>query len=231
VDTEEAKKTVLIVEGQPVMREGLKSMLLADDRFSSPITTGSPAEAIRWVSEQEPDLVIVDPELPGMNGRELSRALLSVRPGIPILMVDGEAQYQRISAAFKAGVRGYSVKESSLNVLMYGVSRVLRGECFLDGYATASVVQHMMKQEPSVGESDDFRYASLTFREKQVLQLLAAGFPHGEVADRLKISVKTVSNHRTNLMRKLDVRSYPQMVRYALHLGIVDPALWQPEQG
>jgi DNA-binding NarL/FixJ family response regulator len=217
------KTSVLILDPHTVMREGLKSMIGSHADWKVSVATGSTAEFRIRVAEQEPDLVIMDPELKDADGLSLSREIHRKYPDLPILLVGPEASYEKIVAAFRAGVRGYAVKDSSLPELLSGTRQVLEGAYFLDKYATRAVVLRLIdRKEPAApAEVEDERYTALTAREKEILCLLAEGYPNPAIAERLGISAKTVSNHRGKLMKKLRFRSYPDMLRYACRIGIV----------
>ncbi len=215
------KISVLILDPHPVMREGLKSMIESSKGWEVLAATGSTKEVRTCMAEEKPDLVIMDPELNDADGLSLSREIHRKYPDLPILLIGPEARYEKIVAAFRAGVRGYAVKDSSLPELRVGTRQVLEGAYFLDKYAAEAVVRKLIDQEEpaSVGMEDE-RYSSLTAREKEILCLLAEGYPNPAIAERLGISTKTVSNHRGKLKKKLRFRSYPDMIRYACGIGM-----------
>lgn len=219
--------SVLILDPQAVMREGLKSMIESTNGWEVSASTGSPEEFRSRMAEQKPDLVIMGPALSGADGLSLSREIHRKYPDLPILLIGSEAKSEKIVAAFRAGVQGYAVKDASLPELRAGTKQVLEGAYFLDRYATEAVVQKLIdRAEPAQAEMEDERYTSLTGREREILCLLAQGYANATIAGRLGISAKTVSNHRAKLMKKLRFRSYPEMLRYACRIGIVRESPW-----
>ena len=133
-----------------------------------------------------------------------------------------------LTAAFKAGARGYVVKESAAAKLLQALDLVARGEYFLDSSVSREVVQRLAVETGQAAPVSDRDYAALTPREQEIFRLLAEGHPPKAIAQRLCISQKTVENHRTNLMAKLNLHNSLELVRYAARLGLVDLDFWKP---
>ena len=220
------EKHILIVESNPVMREGLKSVVNRDDRFVVAADTGSPEKAHQLVDRTDPDLILIAVQLPGTDGIALTRQILAHRPQVRIMIVNMHPDVEQIRDALWAGAMGYAVKESTADRLLEGMERILEGEYYLDGYATRSVVERLVQSPSERVDTDDPVYDSLTEREREIFRLLAEGFSNGEVARHLNLQTKTVCNHRTNLMRKLSLKGYTDLVRYACRMRIVDPSKW-----
>jgi DNA-binding NarL/FixJ family response regulator len=132
-----------------------------------------------------------------------------------------------IVEAFQAGATGYIVKESASDRLIPGLETVLHGDYFLDSAISHAVVEKLLKSPLKESRVEDADYGSLTPREQEVMRLLAEGLAVREIAERLYISPKTVENHRSNLMRKLDLHNAIELVRYAARLGLIDVDLWK----
>jgi DNA-binding NarL/FixJ family response regulator len=131
-----------------------------------------------------------------------------------------------ITEAFQAGATGYVVKESATEKLVEGLEAVSKGEYFLDTSLSQKVVNKLVKSSARASDLDS-RYGSLTRREQEVLRLVVEGLSAKEIGDRLFISPKTVENHRTNIMNKLDIHSTMELVRYAAKLGLIDVDQWK----
>ncbi len=220
------KQRILIVEANPVMREGLKSVIGRDDRYEVAADTGSAEKAKRLIDRNEPDLVLAAVELSETDGITFTRDILSKQPQIRVMIVNMHPDIEQIRDALMAGAMGYAVKESSADRLLDGMQRVLEGEYYLDGHATRSVVKRLIESSSGRIEADDPAFSSLTEREQEIFRLLAEGYSNAEVAQQLNLQTKTVCNHRTNLMRKLSLKGYTDLVRYACRMRIVDPSKW-----
>ncbi|MCF8081357.1 MAG: response regulator transcription factor [Desulfobacterales bacterium] len=220
------EKRILIVEANPVMREGLKSVINRDARFVVAADTANPEKVHQLVDRIDPDLILIAVQLPGTDGIALTRQILAQKPQVPIMIVNMHPDIDQIRDALWAGAMGYAVKESTADRLLEGIERILEGEYYLDGYATRSVVERLIDSPSERVDTDDPAYASLTEREREIFRLLAEGFSNEEVARHLNLQAKTVCNHRTNLTRKLSIKGYTDLVRYACRMGVIDPAKW-----
>jgi DNA-binding NarL/FixJ family response regulator len=132
-----------------------------------------------------------------------------------------------ITRAFRAGATGYVTKESATERLLECLGSVLEGEYFMDPSLAHEVVENLMKSDEQQAKLIDAGYATLTMREKQVMCLLAEGLSPQQVAEKLCISRKTVENHRSNILSKLDLHSSVELVRYAVKFGLIDVTHWQ----
>ena len=122
---------------------------------------------------------------------------------------------------------GYVVKDSVTERLIEGLETIARGEYFLDSSLSGRVVERILGFPTKEAKMIDQKYASLSSREEQVLRLLAEGRSTKEIAEKLFISPKTVENHRTNIMEKLDLHNTLELIRYAVKIGLIDPDLWK----
>jgi len=221
------KKTVLIVDDHPLFREGLKSLISRNTRFEVVGEAGNGREGLRMAKKLKPDLVIVDISLPDKSGIDLTHDIRSLLPETRVMIVSMHSKIDYITEAFQAGATGYVVKESATDRLVQGLEAVSKGEYFLDTSLSHKVVNKLMEFPEKEAKITDARYETLTRREQQVMRLLAEGFSSKEIAEKLFISPKTVENHRTNIMSKLDLHSTMELVRYAVRLGLIDVDLWK----
>lgn len=199
---------VLLVEDHRLVREGLKLMLQSDDRFSIAAEATTLDEALAL--ETKTDLVIADLNLPDARGATTVAALRS-HFNVPILVVTGYAAGSEIANVFDAGATGFLLKGSSRQQLMEAAIAVARGERYLDPALGARLAEkdHRVKRP-------------LSQREVQVLRLLALGHTNAEIAQLLGVSPRTVEGHRTNVLRKLGLKTRADLVRYALDAGLID---------
>ena len=132
-----------------------------------------------------------------------------------------------IAEAFQAGATGYVVKESASERLLHALEYVSRGEYFLDSSVSQEVVKKLMESPAREAKITNAAYGTLTPREQEVMRLLAESLSAKQVAEKLFISPKTVENHRSNIMSKLDLHSTVELIRYAAKLGLIDVDLWK----
>jgi DNA-binding NarL/FixJ family response regulator len=221
------KKTILIVDDHPLVREGLESILKTAAEYEVVGQAGNAHDAIQMVKNLKPDLVLLDLGLPDKSGLEICREIRNISPPTRILIVSMHSKVDYIVKAFQAGATGYMTKESATERLLKGVEIVLNGEYFMDGAVSHTVVKKLMQTPEKEMKIADAGYDTLTSREQEVMVLLAEGYSAKETAAKLFISPKTVENHRTNIMSKLELHSTLELVRYAARLGIVDVDLWK----
>ncbi|MGB5746878.1 MAG: response regulator transcription factor [Desulfobacterales bacterium] len=221
------KKTILIVDDHPLVREGLDSILKTAAEYEVVGQAGNARDAIKIVKSLKPDLVLLDLGLPDKSGIELAREIRNISPPTRILIVSMHSKVDYIVKAFQAGATGYMTKESATERLLPGIEHVLNGEYFMDGGISHRVVEKLIQTPEKEMKISDGAYETLTPREQEIMVLLAEGYPAKEVAAKLFISPKTVDNHRTNIMNKLNLHSTLELVRYAARLGLVDVDLWK----
>jgi DNA-binding NarL/FixJ family response regulator len=222
-----SKKTIIIVDDHPLVREGLKSILKPAPEYEVLGQTGKARDAIQMVKHLKPDLVLLDLSLPDKSGLELCREIQKISPPTRILIVSMHSRVDYIVKAFQAGATGYMTKESATERLLHGVAQVLNWEYFMDGSVSHRVVEKLLKTPEKEMKITDAAYETLTPREQEVMVLLAEGNSAKEAAAKLFISPKTVENHRTNIMNKLGLHSTLELVRYGARLGLVDVDLWK----
>ena len=220
------KTRIVIIDDHPMFREGLKAIIARDHRYRVVGEADRARTGLARARELRPQVVIVDISLPDQSGIELTRDLRRHLPESRVLIVSMHARIDYIVDAFQAGALGYVVKDAASDRLLKGLETVSRGGYYLDRSVSHEVVEKLMK---STGPppSATGGYDALTPREQEVMRLLAEGFRVREIAARLFISPKTVENHRANLMRKLDIHSTIDLVRYAARLGLIDLDLWK----
>jgi two-component system response regulator NreC len=176
-------------------------------------------EAIRRVAELSPDVVLMDIEMPGMNGIEATRRIKADAPAAAVLALTMYEDDQYFFEMLRAGASGYVPKRAAPDELVSAIRAVSRGEVFLYPSLAGRLVQDYLRRGPA-GEGEP-PGDELTPREQEVLTLIAQGFSNNEIADQLVISAKTVDRHRENIMRKLNLHNRVDLVKYALRKGLI----------
>lgn len=220
-------KSVLIVDDHPLFREGLKYIIGRNERFKVVGEAENAAGALREAKKLNPDIVLVDISLPDKSGIQLTYELKKQQPQVMIMIVSMHSKIDYIAEAFQAGAKGYVAKESAAERLVQGLEAIVKGEFFLDSSVSLQVVENLMKFPVKEARITDAEYGALTPREQEIMRMLAEGVGPREIADKLCISPKTVENHRANIMKKLDLHSTMELVRYAAKLGLIDVDLWK----
>lgn len=220
-------KKIMIIDDHPLFREGLKAIIERDNRYKVIGEAGTGRQGIKMARELRPDLAVIDISLPDLNGIQVTQEMIDQLPKIKIMIVSMHSKIDYIAEAFQAGALGYVAKDSASDRLLQGIDCVLKGDYFLDSSVSHQVVEKLLQFPVKEAKIADSEYGSLTPREQEVMRLLAEGSAPKEIADKLCISPKTVENHRANIMKKLDIHSTMELVRYAARLGLIDVDLWK----
>jgi two-component system response regulator NreC len=211
---------LLLADDHAVVRSGLRMLLQAqpDMKIVGEAETGQ--EAIRRTDELRPDVVLMDIEMPGINGIEATRQIKQTAPATAVLALTMYEDDQYFFEMLRAGASGYVPKRAAPDELVSAIRAVSQGHVFLYPSLAGRLVQDYLQRDPALAQeppADD-----LTPREQEVLTLIAEGLSNNEIADRLVISAKTVDRHRENIMRKLNLHNRVDLVKYALRKGLID---------
>jgi len=221
------RKTVLIVDDHPLFREGLKSLLARHSSFEVIGEAGNGNDGLKKAKKLMPDLVVMDISLPDQSGIEVTSKIRSLLPETRVIVLSMHTKVDYITEAFRQGATGYVVKESATEKLLECLELVSKGEYFVDSSLSHRVVKSLLESDEKERKITDDGYNTLTPREQQVMRLLAEGHSTKQIAEKLFISAKTVENHRSNIMSKLEVHTIMELVRYAARLGLIDVDLWK----
>jgi DNA-binding NarL/FixJ family response regulator len=206
---------LVIIEDQTAIREMLAELLSLEKAYMVVGQSGDGREALELCIEARPDLVVLDAMLPSLNGVELLRRLSKAVPTAKVLVFSGIESPVIVRQMLEAGARGFVEKSAGFSEFKRGLAAVaLGGTHFgpaIEGIMRSSAASTLTAVTPDL----------LTGREREVLQLVAEGHSTKGIGSRLGISAKTVDNHRTNLMRKLDIHDVASLTRHALEQGLI----------
>jgi DNA-binding NarL/FixJ family response regulator len=221
------RKQIIIIDDHPLFREGIKAIIGRSPEYEVAGEAGTAKTGLKMIRELKPDLALVDVSLPDKSGIELVRDILKVSPKTGVMMVSMHSKIDYIVRSFQAGATGYLVKESAAENLLEGMDHVLKGNYYMDTSVSQQVVKKLVGLPAREAVATGSEYDTLTPREQEIAVLLAEGLPIKEIANKLFISPKTAENHRSNIMRKLDLHSNHELIRYAAKLGLIDVDLWK----
>lgn len=214
---------VLLAEDHVIVREGIRSLLDAENDIEIVAETGSGRAAVEMAKQFQPQVVIMDIAMPLLNGLEAARQILHAMPLSRILILSAHEDDAYLERAFETGVAGYLIKQTSASVLVKAVRAVADGKPFF----SPSISKRLPQYESAAGRgiTRKKRGAQLTPREMEVLQLIAEGMANKQTAVELKISIKTVEKHRQRIMDKLNVHDTAGLTRHAIAKGIIESSV------
>jgi two-component system response regulator NreC len=224
------KIRILIVDDHPIVRTGLRTLLGAQPDMEVVGEAGAGDEAVKDALDLAPDVIVMDVTMEGMGGLEATSKIRECAPETKVLILTVHKSVQYLRRALEAGATGYVLKQAADTELAVAIRVVHRGEVFVYPVFTKVLLGDLAPQEEDSDGAAPDSYESLSAREKQVLKLVALGYTNRQIADQLFLNAKTVGTYRSRLMSKLDLKSRPALVRYALKRGLLD-SVASPRQG
>ena len=210
------KIRLLGVDDDPIMRDGIRSLLGLHEDIEVIGEASEGKEALEKIPLLEPDVVIMDIAMPGMDGLEATRQIRKKHPKIKVLVLTQYDNKEYILSVIKAGASGYVLKRALGSELVSAIRAVKGGESFLyPSAATALIEDYLQKAR------EEEPYDQLTAREREVLKLIAEGHTSKEIADMLFLSLKTVQGHRSKVMEKLNLHNRTELIKFAMRKGLV----------
>ncbi len=211
---------LLLADDHAVVRSGLRMLLEAQPDFEIVGEAETGTSAVVMVMELGPDAVLMDIQMPDLNGIEATKIIKEQSPKTAVLALTMHEDDQYFFEMLHAGASGYVLKRAAPDELVQAIRTVCRGEVYL--YPTMAkrlVTDYLNRANTDEGDKE---YSDLTPREQEVLTLIAEGHSNTEIANELFISIKTVDRHRENIMRKLNMHSRIDLVKYAIRTGLID---------
>lgn len=209
---------ILIADDHALLRAGVRAMLLTIPNVEVVAEANDGRDALELVAALKPDLLLMDIAMPNMNGLAAAERVTASFQEVRIIFLSMHANEELVGQAIRAGASGYLLKNADSVELEFAIKAVIGGETYL----TPAVSKQMMSNYRQMLTGDpSTRSTPLTARQTEILQLIAEGHSTKEISGALKISVKTVETHRSQLMDRLDIHDIPGLVRYALRIGLV----------
>jgi len=219
--SEQAPIRILLADDHPVVRDGLAAILCTQPDFLVVGTAAGGAEAVQAASALQPDLVLLDLEMPGMDGAEALRLLKAAQPSVRALVFTAFDTDERIMQAVRAGAQGYLLKGAPREELFNAIRVVHSGGSLLHPVAASHLLRHIREGQPDAADARQFDDTSLTDREIEVLRLLARGLQNKEISAELGISVRTAKFHVTNILAKLHAGNRTEALAIAAQQGLI----------
>jgi DNA-binding NarL/FixJ family response regulator len=210
---------VLLVDDHDLFRTGLRT-LLEEQGVQVVGEAGNGAEAVRAVRELAPDVVVMDLNMPGVSGADATRQIATVAPLTRVLVLTISDQDADVLDAILSGACGYLLKDATIDELLRGIQAAAVGESLISPHIAAKVLQRVRATTTEPGAATTIR-SELSERELDVLKLIANGKDNADIAGELHISPKTVKNHISNILMKLQIENRIQAAVYAVRSGIV----------
>ncbi|MEH7075552.1 response regulator transcription factor [Neobacillus drentensis] len=210
---------ILLVDDHAVVRMGLKMLLNTNPEMEVIGEASEGNEGIKKALKLKPDVVVMDLSMPhGKDGLSATTELKKLKPEINILILTMHDDEEYLFRAIQGGASGCILKSAPHDELMSAIESVAKGEAYLHPSATKRLMEEYLG---SIKQDGNDTYSLLSEREKEVLTLIAKGYSNKEIAEQLVISVKTVETHKGNLMEKLQMKTRPELVEYAVRKGLL----------
>jgi two-component system response regulator NreC len=211
---------IVLVDDHEIVRAGIKVLLMAEEDMEIIGEAAGGQEAIELSRRLLPDVVVMDVQMPGLNGIEATRQITSDCPKCAVLALTIHEDEQYFFQMLAAGAMGYVPKRAAPDDLVRAIREAYQGNVFLyPSMASALVADHLLRVRAGDTEA---KTDLLTQREHEVLTLIAEGLHNRDIAERLTVSVKTVERHRENIMNKLHLHSRTELVKYAIRKGLIE---------
>jgi two-component system response regulator NreC len=208
---------IQLADDHMITREGLKALIQNEKNMEIVAEVDNGRSAVEKAVSLIPDVIIMDINMPGLNGIEATKQILAQHPQIKIIALSMFSERRYVMGMLKAGVSGYLLKDCAFNELLNAIKTVLKGSRYLGQQITDIVMDDLLNDRPAEELSLN---TSLSGREREVLQMIAEGTSSIQIATRLHVSEKTISTHRRKIMTKLNINSIAGLTKFAVREGM-----------
>lgn len=209
---------ILLADDHAIVRSGLAMLINSQDDMEVIYMAEDGEEAIKKAEELHPEIVIMDLNMPGKNGLIATRQLKEILPDVRIIVLTMHDDREYIFRVLQAGASGYILKSAEDLDLMQAIRKVHEGEAYLYPKATQMLIDNFLQGEGHDSDS----LGKLSSREQEILSLLAKGYSNKDISEMLFVSVKTIESHKSKIMEKLNLRTRPELVQFALKKGLLE---------
>jgi DNA-binding NarL/FixJ family response regulator len=203
---------ILLADDHRIMRDGLRSLIEKRPEMEVVAEAENGRAAVKLTRRLRPDVIVMDINMPDLNGIDASRQIVAEFPGTKII-----TDHQFVAGALKAGVSGYLQKDSAFEELEQAIRTVVSNRTYLSPSIAGDVVEGYVQKLAAAESADP---TLLTEREREVVQLYAEGHATKQIAERLNLSIKTVETHRRHIMQKLNITSIAELTKFAIREGL-----------
>lgn len=214
----EDKPNLIIVDDHLIFRQGLKAILKTQNIANVIGEASNGKEFMEVLVHQQPDLVIMDIDMPHMNGMEATQKALALHPDLKIIALSMFSDEEYCYKMIDLGVKGFILKSSGISEIELAIPDVMNGKSYFANEILRKIINNLGRKS----SQSDFDFVELTNREREILQHICQGSTTDEIAEKLNISPKTVKSHRSNLLEKTACNNTPRMIIYALKNNLVD---------
>ncbi len=208
---------IIIADDHQILRQGLKTLLEKEPDMEVVAEAEDGRKTVTLVQELTPDVVIMDVNMPDLNGIEATRQILSDYPEMKVIALSMHADRRFVINMLKAGAHGYLLKDCAFEELAQAIRLVMANKTCLSPGVAEIVVKDYVHRVPGPAQT---AFSLLTTREREVLKLVAEGNSNKQIAGIMQIEVKTVEGHRQKIMQKLETRSVAELTKYAIREGL-----------
>ena len=209
---------LMLADDHKLLREGLRSLVEKETGFQVVAEADNGKDTVTLAHKHMPHIVVMDVAMPDLNGIEATRQILKRDPGIRVIALSGHLDRHLVTEMLKAGASAYVLKQTAYEELVRAIEHVMQGRTYLSPAVTQAVVDSYVRC--SAQPHGNPAFATLTSREREVLQQLTEGRSTKEMADALSVSLKTIETHRRNIMEKLHLFSVAELTKYAIREGV-----------
>ncbi|WP_455518651.1 response regulator [Neisseria cinerea] len=213
---------IILIDDHTLFRSGIKALLLRQHDLEVIGEASDGLSGIKMISQLQPDVVLLDLDMPGMNGREALSQIISINPQQAVIMLTVSEDSDDLTECMRIGARGYLLKNINADFLLESIRKAADGDNVFSPEMTAKLVRNLISPQSTQGTQT---LSSLTPREMEILGYLAAGHSNKIIARHLNLAESTVKVHVQNLLRKLNLSSRVQAAVYAIHHNVPQPVL------
>ncbi len=217
------KIKILLADDHTILRDGLKTLLTTESNYEIIGEADNGATALKLVEELNPDVLILDINMPQLNGLEVLRSIRQKKLAVRVLVLSMYEAERYILDSFSAGADGYLNKMANMSDFFDAINTIAEGKQYVNEIASKALLSDLRKESTDNIKNEKGERVFLTFREIEIIKLIAKGMTSQEIADKLFISYFTVSKHRKNILHKLKMKNTAELVNYAITNNLTPP--------